>query len=215
MKTSEKITTIAPALLKAQKAINGVKKSSENPFFKSRYANLEDVIECCKKALNDNGISILQPVGHTDKLDAAPETYVETILLHESGEFISDKMVITMVKQDPQAQGSAITYARRYSLQSLVLLPAEDDDAEMAMERKQTKTKLKYPSTKTEIEKELEKPAMMTAKQRKWIEENLVNLPNEEQTKVKGWLKKDHTFLDTQKTIDLMKKKALPYHLYW
>lgn len=132
MNKSESIANIAPALLKAQKATGSAVKDSQNPFFKSTYADLGAVMEACKQALNDNGITVLQPVG----TDENGKVYVETVLLHDSGEYISDRMNIS-VKQDndPQAQGSAITYARRYSLQSMVFIPAEDDDAEKAMSR--------------------------------------------------------------------------------
>lgn len=131
MNTSASITKIAPALLLAQKAIGYAEKSSSNPFFHSKYADLGAVMEACKDELNKNGISVLQPVG-TDEVGV----YVETVLLHESGEYIADKMRIS-VKQanDPQAQGSAITYARRYGLQSMLFIPAEDDDGETAMAR--------------------------------------------------------------------------------
>ena len=132
MKKSESITKIAPALLKAQKGIGFAVKGSTNPFFHSNYADLGSVMEACKDKLNENGISVLQPVG-TDEVGV----YVETILLHESGEFISDRMRISVKEENnPQAQGSAITYARRYGLQSMVFIPAEDDDAEKAMKRK-------------------------------------------------------------------------------
>jgi hypothetical protein len=129
MKTSTTIIKIAPALLAAQKEIGSASKDAVNPFFKSKYADLGSVMEACKEALNKNGITVLQPVG-TDGMGA---TLLETILLHESGEFMSDTMSVTVKQQnDPQAQGSAITYARRYSLQSMVFIPAEDDDAEKA-----------------------------------------------------------------------------------
>ena len=128
MKTSDSIKNIAPALLLAQAEIGSAVKDSVNPFFKSKYADLGSVMEACKEALNKNGITVIQPVGSSEK-----GTTVETVLLHESGEFISDTMEVS-VKQgnDPQAQGSAITYARRYSLQSMMFIPAEDDDAEKA-----------------------------------------------------------------------------------
>lgn len=128
MTTSQTIIKIAPALLKAQKTIGAAKKDAKNPFFKSSYADLGAVMEACKEALNENGITVLQPVGR-DEFGA----YVETMLLHESGEFITDRMpVVAKSQNDPQAQGSAVTYARRYSLQSMVFIPAEDDDAERA-----------------------------------------------------------------------------------
>ena len=128
METSNSILKIAPALLKAQKAIGSAKKESVNPFFKSKYADLGSVMEACKEALNDNGIMVIQPTGVTDGIG-----YVETVLLHESGEWISSTMKITAkTENNPQEQGSAITYARRYSLQSMMFIPAEDDDGEKA-----------------------------------------------------------------------------------
>lgn len=133
MKTSDAIDKIAPALLKAQTQIGAASKGSKNPFFKSAYASLGDVMEACKEALNEQLISVFQPVGHD-----AHGQYVETVLLHSSGQFVSDRMTITCAKEnDPQAQGSAITYARRYSLQSMLFIPAEDDDGEGAMNRNQ------------------------------------------------------------------------------
>lgn len=131
MQKSESISKIAPALLAAQKNIGGAHKGAENPFFKSAYASLGDVMEACKEPLNEQGVSILQMVGHDEQGD-----YVETILLHESGEYISDRMRLVFGKQnDPQAQGSAISYSRRYSLQSALFIPAVDDDGEKAMDR--------------------------------------------------------------------------------
>lgn len=124
---------IAPALLKAQREMEGAKKDSNNPFFKSKYSDFNSVLEACKGPLNDNGIVILQP----HRVDvSASGTYmvVETILLHESGEFISGETKVEVAKQnDPQALGSAQSYAKRYGLQSIVSLPSEDDDAQLAM----------------------------------------------------------------------------------
>jgi hypothetical protein len=128
MNTSVTIKAISVALLFAQKAIGAAKKDSSNPFSKSKYANLGSVINVCKKPLNDNGVTVLQLVGSNET-----SQYLETILLHESGEFIGEKMVITPAKSnDPQAQGSAISYAKRYALQAMLFIPSEDDDAERA-----------------------------------------------------------------------------------
>lgn len=124
MKTSESIIKIAPAFLKAQKNIESVIKDSSNPFFKSKYADLTAVIDACKDHLNKEGIAILQPVDGMN---------VETILIHESGEWFSSiTPVVAKEQNNPQALGSAITYAKRYGLQSMVLLPAEDDDGNAA-----------------------------------------------------------------------------------
>lgn len=124
MKTSESILKITPAFLNAQKKIESVVKDQSNPFFKSKYADLSAVIEACKEKLNAEGIAILQPIdGMT----------VETILVHTSGEWYSSSTPIVSKEQNnPQALGSAITYAKRYGLQSMVLLPAEDDDGNRA-----------------------------------------------------------------------------------
>lgn len=117
------------ALNRAQKNIGAAKKGSANPFFKSSYADLGSVMEACKEALNNEGISVLQPVGRDSLGD-----FVETILLHTSGERISGKMYLTAVK-NMQELGSAISYARRYGLQSLAFIPAADDDSESTMQR--------------------------------------------------------------------------------
>jgi hypothetical protein len=131
MKTSESIAKLAPALLKAQKKIGAAVKGNANPFFKSKYADLGAVMEACKEAFNEAGITVLQPVSSD-----GTKHFVQTILIHESGEFISDSMMLELGKTDMQQLGSAITYARRYSLQSMGFIPAEDDDGEAAMNRK-------------------------------------------------------------------------------
>lgn len=131
MTRSETITKIAVALSKAQKNIGAAAKGAANPFFKSKYADLGSVMEACKEALNAEGITVLQPVTTT----ADGKHAVETVLLHESGEFISSTMTLELTKTNMQDLGSAISYARRYSIQSLVFIPAEDDDGEKSMTR--------------------------------------------------------------------------------
>lgn len=156
MKTSESITKIASALLKAQKDMEGAKKDSNNPFFKSKYADYNSVLEACKAPLNDNGISILQP-HRIDNVDGNIYMVVETILLHESGEFISGETKVEVSKvNDPQALGSAQSYARRYGLQSLVSLPSEDDDGESAMNRTEKKSSFAKPAKQKEEPKKVE-----------------------------------------------------------
>ncbi len=137
MKSSESIKTISQSLVKAQKEMSAAKKGSANPFFKSKYADYNSVLEACKDALNNQGIVILQP--HKTIIEGESQVaFVETVLLHESGEFVSSETKIEVAKKnDPQALGSAISYARRYGLQSLVSLPtSDDDDGEKAMSRK-------------------------------------------------------------------------------
>lgn len=119
---------IATALLKAQMEMGNAKKDSNNPFFKSKYADLNSIREACIPALNKNGIVVLQPIVHIDG-----KNFVKTLLLHESGESIESITEIIYSKQnDAQAQGSGITYARRYGLQSLVNVGADDDDGNKA-----------------------------------------------------------------------------------
>lgn len=128
---SPTITKISEALLKAQRTMGGATKGSKNPFFKSSYADLNSLREACIPDLNANGVAILQPIIQKDG-----KTFVRTLLLHETGEFIgSDTEVIVAKQNDPQAHGSGISYARRYGLQALVFLAAEDDDGEKAMGR--------------------------------------------------------------------------------
>lgn len=128
MITSPSVTKIAAALLLAQKEIGGAKKGATNPFFKMKYSDLGSVMEACKDAFNNHGITILQPVSTSDGV-----TFVSTLLLHESGEFISSSMKVSCKNPDnPQEMGSAITYAKRYSLQAIAFIPSEDDDGETA-----------------------------------------------------------------------------------
>lgn len=131
MKRSESVVKIASALLKAQKLMGGATKGAANPYFKSKYADYGAVLEACKDLLNENGVVILQP-----HVSEEGRNFVETTLLHESGEFVSSLTEVVCAKaNDPQALGSAITYARRYGLQSLLAMPTEDDDGERAMQR--------------------------------------------------------------------------------
>jgi len=154
MLTSESVSTITPAFVKAQKAMESAKKKGANPFFKSTYADLTSVLEACKESLNENGIAIMQPhVTEFNPVNGEEVHYVETVLIHESGEFFSSRTKLEIAKKnDPQALGSSITYARRYGLQSLISLPAEDDDGEKAMNRK-TSTNFSKPAAKKSAQK--------------------------------------------------------------
>lgn len=131
MTTSQTISKIAPALLKAQAQMSNPKKGASNPFFKSKYADLNAVREACIPALNDNGIVVLQP---TIVIDG--KNYVQTVLLHESGELMSSHTEIIASKpNDAQSHGSGISYARRYALQSFCTLGADDDDGNKATDK--------------------------------------------------------------------------------
>lgn len=173
METSETIGKISAALLKAQRDMESAKKDSSNPFFRSKYADYGAVLEACKGPLNDNGIIILQPHTIVTLSDASFVGVVETILLHESGEFIKSETEIRCAKaNDPQALGSAITYARRYGLQSLVALPAEDDDGNKASgkqnsEKKTSSFKTNKKSSTEDKPKEDKKKTTLTGRSNK------------------------------------------------
>jgi hypothetical protein len=129
MNKSETINKVAAALVKAQSEMSNAKKGATNPFFKSKYADLNSIREAALPVLNAHGITIIQPTCVLDGVN-----YVETILLHESGEYISSLTQIVVDKMnDAQKHGSGLSYARRYALQSIVCLGAEDDDANAAV----------------------------------------------------------------------------------
>lgn len=119
---------IAAALVKAQKAFGPALKTSNNPHFRSKYAALDACIEAVIDALNNNGIALLQ---QTQQCDGG--VIVETLFLHESGEqWSSGPLHVPASKQDPQGYGSALTYARRYSLMAACGIAPEDDDGNAA-----------------------------------------------------------------------------------
>lgn len=123
MEKSDSIKELATALCAAQKEIESAKKDSVNPFFRSKYADFSSVWETCRVPLTKHGLSVSQLPLHKDNLFG-----VRTILMHTSGEWISEELLLPATKQDPQAAGSAITYARRYSLSGIVCLATEEDD---------------------------------------------------------------------------------------
>lgn len=135
MKCSESIKNLASAMVKAQAEMQGAKKTSDNPFFKSSYADLSAVMEATKGALHNHGLSIVQFPLAADEMCGT-----ETVVLHESGEWMSQECLLACAKQDPQAYGSAITYSRRYGWQSVCGIPSEDDDANTATHGKKQQT---------------------------------------------------------------------------
>ena len=127
---SESIAALAAALSKAQASITGALKDSSNPFFKSRYADLASCWDACRKQLADNGLAVIQT---TDVTNVG--VVLVTTLAHSSGEWMRGVLPIVTKDAGPQAQGSGITYARRYALAAIVGLAQIDDDAEAAQAR--------------------------------------------------------------------------------
>lgn len=150
MKMSESIKELASALSKAQGQIKGALKDSSNPFFKSKYADLSSVVEAIREAWSDNGLSYVQCIESSDK----SEVSIETVILHSSGEWMACGVLsLPVSKHDAQGFGSAMTYARRYSLSAASGVAPEDDDgnaatkaAPKAPENKESKASLKNPS---------------------------------------------------------------------
>lgn len=128
MNRSEQINELAAALAKAQLAMTNPKKTSANPFFKSRYADLAEVIGASKKILAEHGLSIIQ----LPSLENNNLLMLETILAHESGQYISGVLLMPVMKMDAQGIGSACTYARRYAWAAICGLAQEDDDGNAA-----------------------------------------------------------------------------------
>lgn len=129
MEKSEKIGTLAAALVAAQPKIEGATKDKENPAFRgAKYADLASVMDACKDALNEQGITVVQSPQPSD----VGKLSLETVLLHKSGEWISGTITMPLAKNDPQGYGSALTYARRYGLAAMVGVCPEDDDGNAA-----------------------------------------------------------------------------------
>jgi len=119
----DKIKEIAKALCNFQGTVETVRKEAVNPFFKSKYASLANILDVVRKPLFDNGLSVVQlPAG---------EHQLTTIIMHTSGEWLEETYSMTPTKNDPQGLGSVITYQRRYALgAALGLNIDEDDDAD-------------------------------------------------------------------------------------
>jgi len=159
MNKSESIVKIASALVKAQSEMGNAVKDSKNPFFKSTFATLNAVREASLPVLNKHGVSAFQP---TTVIDG--KLYVETLLLHESGEYISGLYEVVVGKvNDPQATGAAVSYARRYALQAMVNIGSDDDDAESAMGRNTgKKVEVVKTNTTTKLDATVEKTEVLS-----------------------------------------------------
>ena len=130
MKQSESIAALAKALCAAQSEMGAAVKGKENTFFKATYADLGSVIKAIKEPFTNNELSYIQfPCSNDVGIG------VTTRLMHSSGEWLESEFFLPIVKRDPQASGAAITYARRYSLQSVSGIPVSDSDGEAAMFR--------------------------------------------------------------------------------
>jgi hypothetical protein len=127
MNKSESVKEIAPAFLAAQMKMQPAPKDAKNPHFNSKYSDYESVVTAVRGPLNECDIAFMQPVRVTD---AGVE--IETVLMHKSGEFYSETLTVPLTRRDAQGVGSAISYGKRYGLQSMCGLPSADDDGNEA-----------------------------------------------------------------------------------
>lgn len=124
MRTSESVAKIFPALIDAQAEFADLKKDTTNPFFKSHYVELSQVLSSIRSVMHKQGLAVLQFPGHI----ADSKLAITTRLIHTSGEWIEDEAHVPLQKNDPQGFGSTLTYAKRYSLIAALGLVADEDD---------------------------------------------------------------------------------------
>ena len=194
MERSESIKSIAVALNKVQKVLEGAKKDSANPFFKSKYADLESVWAAIRVPLTDNGLSISQMPYSCDG-----DVGIETVLMHESGEFISSIFGMKPIKNDPQAIGALITYFRRYSLMAAIGVCPEDLDAEDAMNR----------DAGLGNARQMRKNISPSPAQLKFLKDLMVKDKIEFTAEVNAWLEKADVMAVKGKIDDLKKKLGI------
>jgi ERF superfamily len=166
---SPEINELAAALVAAQAEFGAVPKGATNPFFKSKYASLPDVVQHASPILAKHGLAISQHVTYDETGRDALMTY----LLHKSGQYIAYSMKLHLVKEDPQAQGSAITYARRYSYQAVLgLVTDEDDDGQRATQA-QSRVIKKAPEltpSQEQLKNALAKKFKEASERKTWVE---------------------------------------------
>ena len=142
---SQEISELAKALIAVQKHVTPATKDANNPFTKSNYATLNSVMRTCREALLENGIWLCQ---HPAPVDIPGCIGLVTKLTHaESGQWQSSLAVVPLPKADPQGMGSAITYARRYALTSMLGMVTEDDDGEAAKIDQKSAPRSRRPAT--------------------------------------------------------------------
>lgn len=143
MKFSEQRDKIFPAFVKAQSAFRKATKDSNNPFFKSKYANLDSYLDGSAEGLQDNDLAVMQDVSTPSETN---KVSVSTLLLHSSGQWIESEPT-SMTPQDnkPQSYGSTVTYARRYNLSGFLGMGAEDDDGNAGSKKPKEPAKQEGP----------------------------------------------------------------------
>ena len=145
MNRSESISKLAISLVKFNSEVSKIAKDAKNPFFKSNYVTLDKLIEATRPILQENGLVVMQsPLSKEDG-----SIGIQTLLIHESGEFIASEPIFMKPAKvnDPQQAGSIISYMRRYSYQAILNLnTGEDDDANKSTSEEDKKSKLNNKS---------------------------------------------------------------------
>lgn len=184
---SQEIGEIALALSKAQKEMMSAHKSSTNPFFRSKYADLASVWDAARDALTKNELAVSQTTNGDGE-----NAVVHTILMHSSGQWIRGKLTLKPTKNDPQGMGSAITYARRYTLAAIVGVVQEDDDANKASEQTQKTTTRNFVKPKLKTSTDEKSRCEDGFKKLKFSDEN--------KSLVIGYFEKDYSKILTELT---------------
>lgn len=138
MKQSDSITRLAASLVRANKEITPIAKDGVNPHFRSKFATLDAIMVDVRPILASHGLAVIQgaTTPHTNEAGTITAFTVETMLVHESGEWVLSSVVMPIVKSDPQGAGAAVTYGRRYGISALLGLSTdEDDDGNNATQR--------------------------------------------------------------------------------
>jgi len=159
---SENINEIATALSKAQAEITHAIESSSNPHFRSNYSKLPEIWDACREPLSKNGLSVTQVIDEKDN-----KIILITTLMHSSGQYITSKMPLMISKNDMQGFGSALTYARRYSLSAIVGVASsrDDDDGNCAVSSIYSSTQGHFPAKKEKISINQSKEIMQSLEQ--------------------------------------------------
>lgn len=152
MNQSDQLNELFAALAKAQAVMGKALKDKQNPFYKSKYADLASVVDISRGPLTDNGLCVTQP-----PIKGEFGETLRTILGHSSGQWLASEIVLKPTKTDPQALGSYITFMRRYAYASIVgVVTKEDDDGEAAMDRV-TEAQVKAIKIEMKDDKDLER----------------------------------------------------------
>ena len=166
MRRSENISKLAVSLVKFNSEVSKISKDAKNPFFKSNYVTLDKLIEATRPMLQDNGLVVMQsPLSKEDG-----SIGIQTLLIHESGEFIESEPIFMKPAKanDPQQAGSIISYMRRYSYQAILNLnTGEDDDADKSTSNEDKQAKLNNNNKQYSNNYNYSKPKVITEAQRK------------------------------------------------